>query len=145
MFYGTMILPLGIASALGAYLFYAQHNFPSVVFKDKGGWTYEGAALESSSFLKTNPVMAWYRHVASPEAVAEMDARLRAGGYGWGHAKKELVQAFLEHFAPYRARRDELAKDEAQVDRILKDGADKARALMLPTLEAVRKAVGVRS
>jgi omega-6 fatty acid desaturase (delta-12 desaturase) len=49
-----------IASALGAYLFYAQHNFPTVTFKDKNGWTYEGAALESSSYLKTNPVTAWF-------------------------------------------------------------------------------------
>lgn len=56
----TLILPLCIASALGAYLFYAQHNFPAVVFKAKGGWTYEGAALESSSYLRTNPVMAWF-------------------------------------------------------------------------------------
>jgi len=56
----TLIIPLLIGSALGAYLFYAQHNFPGVVFKDRGGWTYEGAALESSSFLKTNPVMAWF-------------------------------------------------------------------------------------
>jgi omega-6 fatty acid desaturase (delta-12 desaturase) len=56
----TLIVPLGIASALGAYLFYAQHNFPSVIFKDKAGWTYDGAALESSSYLKTNPVMEWF-------------------------------------------------------------------------------------
>jgi len=56
----TLILPLCIASAIGTYLFYAQHNFPTVVFKDRGGWTYEGAALESSSFLKTSPVMAWF-------------------------------------------------------------------------------------
>jgi len=56
----TLILPLFIGSAIGTYLFYAQHNFPGVVFKDKSGWTYEGAALESSSFLKTNPVMAWF-------------------------------------------------------------------------------------
>jgi len=56
----TLILPLCIGSALGAYLFYAQHNFPDVTFKDRGGWTYEGAALESSSFLKANPVMAWF-------------------------------------------------------------------------------------
>lgn len=56
----TLLTPFFIASALGAYLFYAQHNFPGVVFKDKEGWTYEGAALESSSHLKTNPVMAWF-------------------------------------------------------------------------------------
>jgi omega-6 fatty acid desaturase (delta-12 desaturase) len=56
----TLVLPLFIASAIGTYLFYAQHNFPGVVFKDKEGWTYEGAALESSSFLRTNPLMAWF-------------------------------------------------------------------------------------
>lgn len=56
----TLIVPELIACALGAYLFYAQHNFPTVTFKDKAGWTYEGAALESSSYLKTNPVMAWF-------------------------------------------------------------------------------------
>ena len=56
----TLILPLFIACSLGAYLFYAQHNFPTVTFKDKAGWTYEGAALESSSYLKTNRLMAWF-------------------------------------------------------------------------------------
>jgi omega-6 fatty acid desaturase (delta-12 desaturase) len=56
----TILLPFLISGALGAYLFYAQHNFPGVILKEKNGWTFEGAALESSSFLKTNPVMAWF-------------------------------------------------------------------------------------
>ncbi len=56
----TLLLPFFIASAIGAYLFYAQHNFPGVILKDKEGWTYEGAALESSSHLKTNPLMTWF-------------------------------------------------------------------------------------
>jgi acyl-lipid omega-6 desaturase (Delta-12 desaturase) len=56
----TLLLPFFIASALGSYLFYAQHNFPGVILKDDKGWTYEGAALESSSYLKTNPLMAWF-------------------------------------------------------------------------------------
>jgi acyl-lipid omega-6 desaturase (Delta-12 desaturase) len=56
----TLILPFFLASAIGSYLFYAQHNFPGVILKDNKGWTYEGAALESSSYLKTNPLMAWF-------------------------------------------------------------------------------------
>jgi omega-6 fatty acid desaturase (delta-12 desaturase) len=56
----TIFVPFLIAGALGSYLFYAQHNFPGVILKDKGGWTFEGAALESSSFLNTNPIMAWF-------------------------------------------------------------------------------------
>lgn len=56
----TLVFPRFIAAALGSYLFYAQHNFPGVVFNDKNGWTFEKAALESSSFLKTNPIMRWF-------------------------------------------------------------------------------------
>jgi acyl-lipid omega-6 desaturase (Delta-12 desaturase) len=56
----ALVIPRFIACAMGSYLFYAQHNFPGVSFKDKAGWTYEKAALESSSYLKTNPVMAWF-------------------------------------------------------------------------------------
>ncbi|MFN0067888.1 MAG: fatty acid desaturase family protein [Limisphaerales bacterium] len=52
-------IPHFVACAIGSYLFYAQHNFPAVAFKHSGGWTYEGAALESSSFMRTGPIMAW--------------------------------------------------------------------------------------
>jgi omega-6 fatty acid desaturase (delta-12 desaturase) len=55
-----LIIPRLLACALGSYLFYAQHNFPGVVFGDKNGWTFEKAALQSSSYLKTNPIMAWF-------------------------------------------------------------------------------------
>lgn len=53
-------LPHFMAYAIGTYLFYAQHNFPGVSFNDKSGWTYEKAALESSSYMKMSPVMAWF-------------------------------------------------------------------------------------
>jgi omega-6 fatty acid desaturase (delta-12 desaturase) len=56
----TVIIPHFIACAMGSYLFYAQHNFPSVSFNDKARWTYDKAALESSSFLTTGPIMGWF-------------------------------------------------------------------------------------
>lgn len=56
----TGILPHFLADAMGSYLFYAQHNFPGVSFCDKSGWTYEKAAMESSSYMKTGPIMAWF-------------------------------------------------------------------------------------
>jgi omega-6 fatty acid desaturase (delta-12 desaturase) len=56
----TLIIPHFIASAIGSYLFYAQHNFPGVSFSDSAGWSYDKAALESSSYLKTGPIMAWF-------------------------------------------------------------------------------------
>ena len=56
----TIIIPFGIACCIGSYLFYAQHNFPGVTFRDNAGWTYETAALESSSYMKTSKLMAWF-------------------------------------------------------------------------------------
>ena len=53
-------LPFFIAFGMGAYLFYAQHNFPGVEFYENKDWVYEKAALESSSFMKMHPVMAWF-------------------------------------------------------------------------------------
>lgn len=56
----TIFIPYFVACAMGSYLFYAQHNFPTVVFKENDGWTYEGAALESSSYCKMNPLMHYF-------------------------------------------------------------------------------------
>jgi omega-6 fatty acid desaturase (delta-12 desaturase) len=56
----AQLIPSLIAYAIGSYLFYAQHNFPTVSFKDKAGWTYEVAALESSSYMRTGKLMAWF-------------------------------------------------------------------------------------
>jgi acyl-lipid omega-6 desaturase (Delta-12 desaturase) len=55
-----LIIPRLLACALGSYFFYAQHNFPGVSFADHQGWTFEKAALESSSYLRTGKVMAWF-------------------------------------------------------------------------------------
>lgn len=104
----------------------------------------DSTPLEDPKDPDANPVFAWYKHVASAEAVTEMDRKLRAGGYGWGHAKKELVQAYLDHFAPYRARRDEIASDLDGLKKIMARGAEKARAIHMPILENVRRCVGVK-
>src|SRR5437763_263200 len=69
-------IPHFIADAIGTYLFYAQHNFPEVSFSDKAGWTYEKAALESSSFLKTNRLMAWFTANIGYHHVHHLNARI---------------------------------------------------------------------
>ncbi len=47
----ALLLPQFIAHALGAYLFYAQHNFPDVHVQPRENWTFVRASLESSSFM----------------------------------------------------------------------------------------------
>ncbi len=56
----AIFIPFLIACAMGSYLFYAQHNFPEVEFKEnKIEWSYDHAALQSSSYMKMNPFWQW--------------------------------------------------------------------------------------
>jgi len=56
----VVLLPMTIASALGSYLFYAQHSFKDMHILQGDEWSYPDAAMESSSYLKLNRVMQWF-------------------------------------------------------------------------------------
>ncbi len=56
----AVLIPHFISSCMGAYLFYAQHNFPTTTFADNKDWKYEKAALESSSYMVMSPLMNWF-------------------------------------------------------------------------------------
>ncbi len=56
----TQMIPHFIFGVVSAYFFYAQHNFPGVSFSDKDGWTYEKAARESSSHMRTGRLIGWF-------------------------------------------------------------------------------------
>jgi omega-6 fatty acid desaturase (delta-12 desaturase) len=72
----VILVPYFIATGLGCYLFYAQHNFPSVTFSDNAGWTYEKAALTSSSYMKMSPLMAWVTANIGYHHVHHLNARI---------------------------------------------------------------------
>jgi acyl-lipid omega-6 desaturase (Delta-12 desaturase) len=55
----ALLLPLFVASILGAYLFYAQHNFPDMKVRPRAEWDYVTAAMESTSVMKLSPLLAW--------------------------------------------------------------------------------------
>jgi acyl-lipid omega-6 desaturase (Delta-12 desaturase) len=56
----TLLLPLCVATALGSYLFYAQHNFPNARFQERGAGNHAAAALAGSSYIPMNPVLRWF-------------------------------------------------------------------------------------
>ena len=72
----AFLLPAFISGAIGAYLFYAQHNFPGVTFSEKDGWTYSDAALLSSSYMKMSPFMQWFTANIGFHHIHHMNARI---------------------------------------------------------------------
>jgi tryptophanyl-tRNA synthetase len=64
-------------------------------------------------------------------------------GSGYGDFKKAVAEAVVAFLAPVRDRYEELRGDEAELERILAAGAEKARAIASTTLVDVRAAMGV--
>jgi len=81
--------------------------------------------------------------VAPADVAADFESRLRAGGLGYGDLKKALFEHYWTHFAPYRARRAELAANLDYVNQVLLDGAKRARVVGGDVLQRARKACGL--
>lgn len=81
--------------------------------------------------------------MAPPGEFKAIDESWRSGGKGYGDYKKKLLEFFHATFDGARARREELMRDPAEVERILQDGARRAREMAAPVMEKVRKAVGL--
>ena len=107
------------------------------------GIVTDSKTMEEPKEPEGNAIYELYKLFATPDEVAEMAANFRAGNYGYGHAKKALLEAYHRLFDPFRARREELAKDTDTLEDILKAGAEKARAAAMATMEKVRTAVGL--
>ncbi len=89
-------------------------------------------------------VFALYSLFATEEEKAALAARYRAGGMGYGEAKKMLLEKINAFFGPARERRKQLAAHPDEVEAALKRGAERARAEARKTMELVREAVGMK-
>ena len=114
----------------------ARKKFMSIPTDSKG--------LEEPKDPDTCNVFALYKLFSTREQQEEMAARYRAGNYGYGHAKQALYEAYMDTFAPMRKRREEILADPGYIDRVLAQGAERARAMASETMALVRKAVGLR-
>ena len=88
-------------------------------------------------------VFQLYRYFATPDEIAEMAERYRAGGYGYGHAKMALLDKIQDYMAPYRERYRQLSDNPDRVIEVLREGAKKARAVARATTDRARDAVGM--
>lgn len=83
-----------------------------------------------------------YKEFASDEQVSELDARYRKG-IGWGEAKQALFEASYEYFKEKTKKYNELMSDRAELDKILSNGAERARSIATTNLKKARTLIGV--
>ena len=103
----------------------------------------DSRALEEPKIPEECNVFKLYRLLASEAQLAEMAEKYRAGGMGYGTAKKAFHELLTEYFKPMRVRRAELMKNMDYVEDVLQKGAQRARNEACKTLKAARRAIGL--
>lgn len=104
----------------------------------------DSTPVEAPKPTDDSVILALYQLMVGETEYSRMVDAFRAGGSGYGDFKKQLFEAYREYFAPFRARREEIASDPGEVERILREAALRAREIAVPVMDRVRKAVGLR-
>jgi len=99
--------------------------------------------LEDPKDPDTCNVYSLIKLFAEEDKQKEIAEKYRAGGYGYGHAKKELLGMIENYFAEAREKRTELANDMDYVHDVLRDGGKKARERAEQVMEPIRSATGL--
>lgn len=79
---------------------------------------------------------------ATPEQTQYMRQEF-ANGIAWGEAKKQLFELVNEELGDARERYNELLANPSEIEIVLQQGAEKARAKAQPFMQKLRKAVGI--
>jgi tryptophanyl-tRNA synthetase len=119
-------------------MFAAQGEIKKAVM----GIVTDSTPVEAPKEVGTPLFQLWSLFADAAEREA-LFARARAGGLGYGEVKKDLLRRLLEHFGPLRERREAWAARPDDVEQVLADGAQRARALARPVLDAARDAAGL--
>jgi tryptophanyl-tRNA synthetase len=84
-----------------------------------------------------------YQLLAEPSDIQTMRSNYLAGGYGYGHAKQALFELICSKFANERTRYTYYMSNPMEVERILLEGAQRAKAVANPVLKRVRESLGL--
>ena len=83
-----------------------------------------------------------YKLIASENQVEKMKNNYKKGGYGFGHAKKELIELIINNYSEQRKKFNYYISNPNEVEKILKDGSTKAQITADKVLKRVRKKLG---
>lgn len=107
------------------------------------GIVTDSTPLEEPKDPDKSTIYLLYKLFASADENKTMRKKYRAGGYGYGHAKKELLEKIQTYFEDHRKRRKELLNNLDYIKDVLRAGAERARNRAGKVMQRVRAASGV--
>jgi tryptophanyl-tRNA synthetase len=118
---------------------FAEEN---VLKKQVMGIQTDSTPLEKPKDTKNCNVFYIYSLFANENELKDLESKYKTGGFGYGDTKKLLLDKILDYFAPYRKKRIELSGNLDYINKVLEDGARKAREESEKMMDKIRKAVG---
>jgi tryptophanyl-tRNA synthetase len=103
----------------------------------------DSTPVESPKDPDVCSIFTLYKLFADKQQQAELAARYRAGGMGYGEAKQALFESSLAYFSEAREKRAQLETDPEYIEQVLRDGAAAARRKGAEVLDRARQACGL--
>jgi tryptophanyl-tRNA synthetase len=126
----------------------SRNNFINIFVDDNAlrkqimGIETDSTPLEAPKNPDTCNVFALYKLLGSTEEITDLRAKYEAGNYGYGHAKQALFELIVEKFKTERSTYDYYINNLEAVDKLLLEGAAKARKVAQSVLTRVREKLG---
>ena len=102
----------------------------------------DSSSLESPKDWKKCNLFNLYKLIADEDQIERMKTNYEAGGYGYGHAKKDFLELILKKYSAERNTFNHYISNPNEVEAILKMGASKAMITAEKVLNRVRKKLG---
>ena len=96
---------------------------------------------EPKEFQNCN-VFKIFKLIADENQINEMKNKYKSGGYGYGHAKKDLFNLIIEKYKDNRSKFDYLMSNKKEIDLILSEGAKKAEITAKQVIKRVKTKLG---
>ena len=126
----------------------SANNYINIFLDDKGlrkqimGIETDSTPLEDPKNPETCNAFALFKLLANESQIETMTANYLGGNYGYGHAKQALFELILERFKTEREKYNYYISNLAEVDALLKTGAEKAARVANGVLGRVREKLG---
>ncbi len=121
-------------------LFLPEKQFRKLIMKIKTNSLEPGEPKDPD----TCTLFGIYKAFAPKDEVAAMRKRYEEG-IGWGEMKQFLFEYLNDHLREARERYLALMQASDNIERILLEGAEKARAYSVHSMKMIRESVGIRS
>ena len=126
----------------------SANNFINIFLEDKNlrkqimSIETDSTPLEDAKNPETCNAFALYKLLANESQIQTMTANYLGGNYGYGHAKQALFELIVKRFKTEREQYNYYINNLAEVDALLKTGAEKAALVANRVLGRVREKLG---